>query len=159
MSLLSIFVLFLSSSLFQDEIPLKPDNEYELKLNFELRNRPPVAQPTVDYVETQEEHERKNKSGTLPFLKLKLTFIELSEDEVRVRVTDNLGRNIYNKKAVLDEPIDFDLGFTDDLKDHVGAYEFDIFLLSSKRKETSRIHLLVNEDGGFMVNSKQRGKL
>jgi hypothetical protein len=144
--------------LYQEDVPLKPFDEFELKLNFSFKKRPQVDKYTMNFEESKQEFERRNTSGDLPFLTIDLKFLKLSDEEVRVRVVNSESKLIYTKKANLDNHVEFDLGFTDDLKDHVSAHEFNIYLLTGKRKETSRIHLFVTEDGTFLVNNEKRGK-
>ena len=50
------------------------------------------------------------------------------------------------------------MGFTDDVKAHVSPYEISIIFASKEKKEISRIHLLIQEDGTFLVNGEKRGK-
>ncbi|MGE0772099.1 MAG: hypothetical protein AB7K37_10340 [Cyclobacteriaceae bacterium] len=143
---------------FQDEIQIKPSNEFALKLDFIFRKRPQVDKYTMNFEESKEDFERRNQAGELPFVKLNLKMLKLNDEEVRIRVVNQSGKLVYTKKVDLDSEIEFDLGFTDDLKDHVGDYEFNILLLNQKKKPVSRIHLFVTEDGTFLVNDEKRGK-
>ncbi len=149
---MQLIVYFLLSFLVQDSIPFKPDSEFEFTLNYEFRNKPGIDRFEVDWSNTQ-----KYSGGTLPFATVTIKLLTLSEDEERAKVITNLGNRIYSRKADLDTEIVVDMGFTDDLKDHVGAYLYDIVFFS-KRNDVSRINLYVDEEGTFFINGNKRGK-
>lgn len=147
-----LMIYFILPWFFQESVPFKPSEEYEFTLSYEFRNKPGIDRFEVDWSNTQ-----KYSEGTLPYAKLKIKLLKLSEEEERAKIVTNLGHRIYSRKASIDTPIEVELGFTDDLKDHVSAFEYDIIFFS-KRKDVSRINLYVEEDGSFLVNGEKRGK-
>ena len=155
-------VFFCLTSLFnllQVEVPNKPWNEFELQIDYQFKMRPASSANTIDFVETQEEHDKKQYGiGLRPYLVLNLKLIKLSDQEVKVRAVNNLDRVIINKKVKAEEILKIDMGFTDDVKAHVSPYEISIVFASKEKKEISRIHLLIQEDGTFLVNGEKRGK-
>jgi len=145
-------IYFLLPFLLQESVPFKPTEEYEFTLNYEFRNKPGIDRFEVDWSNMQ-----KYSEGTLPYAKIKIKLLKLSEEEERVKIINNLGHRIYSRKASLDTDIEVELGFTDDLKDHISVFEYDIIFFS-KRNDVSRINLYVEEDGSFLVNGEKRGK-
>ena len=147
--LILLFVLLVGD---QDEVPFKPNEEFDLKLDFEFKSR--TADHSVAYSETS-----KRQSGPLPYLNVNLKVLKLGAEEVRVRVTRNKGDNILSKKAEADMLIKLDLGFTDDIKDQVTANEYTIFFLSREKTPLSKIEILFQKDGTYLVNGEKRGKV
>lgn len=153
------FTLVLLPFLFQKEVPYKPFSEFQIEVEYKFRQRPLVDKSaSIEFEETRKEHDRRQSLALLPYLVINLKVLKLSGEEVRIRGVDNMGDVRLTKKAELDRFYKLDLGFTDDVKDRVTAHEYTINFLSSERKEQSRIHLFVGEDGTFLVNGEKRGK-
>ncbi len=149
------FFLFINF-MWQETVPLKPSNEFELKINYKFEERPPVDGTKVVYDAGNEQ--RKKGTGPLPYLRLELTLLKLSLEEIKVRVINSDDKVVFNHKATEGNVIKLDIGFIDDVKDRLTPYEFTAFLYSDSKKTTSRIHLVIMEDGTFMVNDEKRGK-
>jgi hypothetical protein len=144
--------------LFLQDAPLKPKEEFDLKLQYEFKQRDQVNTNSVKFDETVAEAERRTSTALLPYVGINLKLLKLAAEEVRVKITDNAGKNIINKKIKQDDVISFNMGFTDDMKDRVTAHEYTVRFLDDDRKELSRILISVMEDGSFFVNSEKRGK-
>jgi hypothetical protein len=156
-----IFTIWVYLVAFQSApIPLKAADEYKVELKYDFKNRPATDNAFIDLTETVAEKERRTTGNTtpLPYLIVHLTFQKLSDKEVRVRCTDNNLKNRFSKKAEVGKVYTLDLGFTEDMKDRVTAYEFTFYLMDGDKKETSQIYLRVDEDGTFLVNDVRRGK-
>jgi len=165
-----VILLFFFAFLFdhpQDEIPFKAADEFEFKLNLEFRPKPTLEEePGIgnilykmksDNASIIEANKQTYDPTTLPYASMVITPTKLSSDEERIRVVDNLGNRLYNRKASLDESVEFEMGFTDDLKDHISPYQFEV-ILYSKRKEISRILLYFDNDGNLIINEEIRGR-
>jgi hypothetical protein len=140
-------------------VPFKPSEQFKIELDFTFKQRPPVESTQVNFNETREEQERRqHPGGPLPYLVLNLKLLKLQVGEVRLRAVTNKGDILFSKKASLESVYHLDLGYTSDMKDRVSPHEFTIYLLSDKKKELSRIHLFVQEDGTWLVNDEKRGK-
>jgi hypothetical protein len=50
------------------------------------------------------------------------------------------------------------MGYTDDMKDRVTAYEYTVHFMDNDRNEISCILISVSADGSFLVNNEKRGK-
>jgi len=149
-------LLFLTFTM-QEAVPFKPANEYEVIIDYKFQDRPVIDQTKVVY-DVSDDKNRKTSSGPLPYLKLQLKLLKLSSEEVKVRVVNSSGNLMFNKKVTEGTIIKLDIGFIDDVKDRVTPYEFTVLLYSDSKNAISRIHLVIMEDGTFMVNDEKKGK-
>ena len=78
---------------------------------------------------------------------------------MKLRVVDNLNNKVLSKKVYDGLEFEINIGFTDDVKDRVTANEYTIFIQNEKREHQSKIVILVDEDGMFLINDEVRGKL
>ena len=150
MKLIALLFIWLSSH--HGEVPFKPNEEFDLKLNFEFKTR--TSDNNVAYSNAV-----KKPSGPLPYLNIDLKVLKLGAEEVRVRVTRNKGESVLTKKAAADMLIRLDLGFTDDIKDQITANEYVILFLSKEKTPLSKIEILFQKDGTYLVNGEKRGKV
>jgi len=157
--IMAITILSFLCALFfvQDQIQFKPKDEFEVKLNYSLKQRPAVSEHNTYRFTT--ESASQNAQGVLPYLILNLKILKASTEEVKLKVSSNRNDNVMSRK--LKEGVEFsiEIGFTDDVKDRVTAHEYTVNLLNDKRKEQSKIVIFVNEDGTFLINGEVRGKL
>ena len=145
--------------LLQTQPPFKADAEYKIEMEYSIKPRPVISGSNINLEETEGERRRRSAGGDpLPYLVIYFSFLELSDQEVKFRCTDDLGKTRLSKKAELNKKYKLEIGFTDDVKDRVTPHEFTILLVSDDRKETSRIILSIDEDGIFLVNGMKRGK-
>ncbi len=152
-------VLSALTLLLQQQVPYKASEEFKIELEYKFKPRPMTENSYIDLTETQREKERRTSGGNpLPYLILHISFQKLSDKEIKFRCIDNNKKNKLSKKAELDRAYTLDLGFTDDMKDRVTPHEFTITFVSADKEETSRIVLLVEQDGTFLVNGMRRGK-
>jgi hypothetical protein len=152
-----ILVLLLAFSMVQ-EIPVKPKDEFEIKLDYQFKNRPSPDANSVHLDETRKEHDRRVSTAPLPYLTLNVKMLKLSQDEVKMRVTNNLTPRVALRKVEEGTIVPLQIGFTDDVKDRVTAHQYTLTLLSPKKAESSKIEILIEEDGTFLVNGEKRGK-
>ena len=145
--------------LAQVTVPYKPNEEFEVKFNFEFKERPRENANKVMLDATQKEFDRSRGSGPLPYLFLNFRVLVQDEGEARVRVFENGKRSIQAKKFDTNTVLKLDLGFTDDIKDRIGPYEYEIVLLSDDKDAISRVVIFFEEDGTYLVNGEVRGKI
>jgi hypothetical protein len=150
--------LLLISFFAMQELPLKPKEEFDVKLDYQFRNRPAQDINSVHYDETRKEHERRVSTAPLPYLTLNVRILKLSGEETKVKVTNNLTTRAFSRKVEEGTVFPLVVGFTDDVKDRVSAHNYVITFLSPKKTETSKIEILIEEDGTFLVNGEKRGK-
>lgn len=148
---------FLLLMFFFQDLPYKPKEEFEIKLDYKFKQRPSPERSVVNLNETRAEHERRTSSDLLPYLVLQVKMLKLN-DEARIRVTNNLDSKSFSKKIEEGIVIPLDLGFTADVKDRITAHEYVITFLSPQKSEVSRILINVDQDGSFFVNGEKRGR-
>ena len=156
-AMMKIFVLLVILFTAQ-EVPLKPQKEFEVKLDYQFKQRPTADKNTVRLGETLKEYERRSSVGVLPYLMLNIRLIELQEDKMRMRVTTNTADRAISKKVSEGQVVNLDLGFTDDMVDRVTAHEYTITFYNSSKQAVDRILIAVDKDGAFFVNGETRGK-
>lgn len=144
----------------EPELPLKPVEEFKIELEYKFKPRPSSANTYIDLTETVSEREQRAGGGgsPLPYLIIHISFQTLSDKEVRIQCSDNNMKNRMARKIELNKPYKLDMGYTDDMKDRVTAYEFTFVLMDNDKKDTSKIVVKVEEDGTFLVNGIKRGK-
>lgn len=156
---MNVLLFVLASFLPQDSVPFKPTEEFELKLNFQFKDRARADPNKVELDQTRREYERSHSGGQLPYLFLDFRVIRKQPDEVRIRVLENNNKLVHNKKIDVNTVLKLELGFTDDIKDHVGAYEYTIFLLNEDKQPVRRVVIYFKQDGTYLVNGQMRGKI
>jgi hypothetical protein len=154
MNWLAVFLI----GIFLQDIPYKPNVEYDIQLDYQFKTRPPVDHAKFAYGDSDEEVNRRKASTILPYLILNVKLVKLSDSETRVRIFDNFDKVVLSKKISEGISIPIDVGFTDDAKDRVTAHQYVMAFLSPDKKEVSRIVIHIQEDGTFMVNGEKRGK-
>lgn len=155
---MKVSVLLLIVFAFIQDVPFKPKEEFEIKLDYQFKNRPAANVNEVHLDETRRDRERRSSTALLPFLILNIRMIKLAEDEVKVRITNNLNTRLVNRKISPTVILPLEVGFTDDVKDRVAAHHYVLTILTSKKVETSKIEIMIEEDGTFLVNGEKRGK-
>ncbi|MBT1696785.1 hypothetical protein KK083_07865 [Fulvivirgaceae bacterium PWU4] len=151
------FLSFILFMFFFQDLPFKPKEEFEIKLDYKFKQRPSPERSVVNLSETRAEHDRRTSNDMLPYLVLQVKMLKLN-DESRIRVTNNLDSKPFNKKIEEGIVVPLDLGFTADVKDRVTAHEYVITFLSPQKSEVSRILINVDKDGSFFVNGEKRGR-
>jgi hypothetical protein len=156
---MNIFFTLITLVFLQDSIPLKPMDEFEVKLNFEFKERLRVDANRIELDLTPGEYERRKSTGPLPYLFCNVRVIKPADAEVRVRVVENGRKMVLNKKWDPSTVLKLELGFTDDIKDRISAYEYTVIYLDSKKEPVSKVVIFFQEDGTYLVNGQVRGKL
>jgi hypothetical protein len=152
-----VWLLF-SLFLIQEQVPFKPKDQFEIGLDFKFKQRPPHDSNIVRLSETAADRE-KNSTSLLPYIYLNVKVLKLREEEVRLRVENNKGENLWSRKAEEGMSTKLDLGFTDDIKDRVASHEYIVYFLTKEKKRLSRIVIFFDKDGTYLVNEERRGKL
>lgn len=150
-----MFIFLLFSLLFQDQVPVKPNREFEIATKYELRKKPVSDSPKIVF--EQKENHRQSGTDMLPYLIINLKVKKWAADVEQVRVVDGSGRQYLKKKQTEDGLYTWDMGYVDDMKDNVTSGKFIVQFLSGK-KPAEQIILKVEEDGTFLVNGEKRGK-
>jgi hypothetical protein len=151
-------VIGLAALFLCQDLPFKPNEEFEIKLNYQFKQRPVRDQNSIHLSESQRDYDRRTSSDLLPYLILNVKMLKLSEEEVKLKIINNLDQRTISKKIETGTIVPIDLGFTADVKDRVNPHEYLLTFLSPKKQELSKIIIHVDEDGSFLVNGEKRGK-
>jgi len=157
---MNVLLFVLASVVYQDTIPFKPSEEFEIKLDFKFKDRPRADPNKVELDQSRKEFERSHSSGgQLPYLYLDFRVLKQQPREVRLRVLQNNNKVVHNKKVDINQVVKLELGFTDDIKDHVGPYEYVILLVDDDKNPISKVVIYFKTDGTYLVNGQMRGKI
>jgi len=145
-------LLLLLAGLAQQEIPYKASDEFEVTLDYQFKTFKENDPQTVDFIV------KRPAPGPQLYLVAFVKLKKINTNEARVRISNNLTTSSVNKKAEQDMTLKIDFGFIENVKDQTAAHEYSIILISSDRKEISKIDLFIDKDGTFLVNGQKRGK-
>ena len=134
------------------EIPFRAKDDFQVELKYDLKQRPAREGQHISF------EANKDKAGTLPYLVVHVKILNHKTDEIRFKCENNLGQSLFNRKADKSLAYQIDMGYIDDLKDHVSPYSYTVYAVSDKKDMLNKIELLVMEDGTFLVNGEKRGK-
>lgn len=148
-----LWVISLAFIFFQD-VPYKPKEEFELKLDLQFKPRPKAEGTKIEL-------EQRSNSGGMPapYLFLNLKVLKPVPEEVRVKVIQNLDATLLTRKLDPGLVVRLDLGFVDDIKDRATPHHFFVNFLSKEKTILSRIEIFFEKDGTYLVNGEKRGKL
>ena len=138
----------------QSSIPFKESKYYELKLDYDFKNK--SGAPTSEVYTSRPV---SKNTTVLPFLEVIIDLLEVQGEEYRVKVINNFNETITNQKIDLSKPIKIRMGFTEDMKDRTEAHQYIILFQNKSREVLRKIELEVMEDGTFLVNKEVHGKL
>ena len=150
-----VWICILSAFLLQDPIPYKANDEFELKLDLQFKKRPPPDLNKVDL----EKRTLPTSGMNGPYLYIDLKVIKPIAEEYRVKVIKNERDLLLSKKFDPSTVIKLDLGFTDDIKDHISPHHYMITFFSKDKDPLSRIEIFFEKDGTYIVNGEKRGKI
>lgn len=142
------------------EPPFKSKEDFEIKFDLSFKQRNHSADTrTVHLSETRAEQEKRTSSTPLPYLKLMVMILNVQPEEIKLKVVKDDKSAILTKKTEVGMEFKLELGYTDDIKDHVSGYKHEIQFLSSDKKVLSRILIEFDQDGNYFVNGEKRGKV
>lgn len=151
------YLVFIIAFVFLQEVPFKPKEEFEIKLDYNFKPRPTADHNTVNLTDPQKAFQKAN-TGVLPYLALEIKLLSMREEKMRMRISTNRGDRPVLKKVGVNSLIELDLGFTDDMIDRVTSHEYTLTFFDADKTSVDRIVISIGEDGSFLVNNEKRGK-
>lgn len=152
MRLLILLLLgFTSQIVAAQEIPYRPEANYELKLKYDFKSKNTTDKDVISFVE-------KADASMLPHLTIYISILNRNSGEGRIKIVDNKSNLRHNKK-LSEDPVRLVMGYTDDMKNSETASKFIITISTKKRDAIDQIVLEVKKDGTFLVNEIVNGKL
>ena len=143
------FNLLILTTLKAQEVPFKLKEEYETKIEVVFKAREARSPNSVNL-----EGEQFSK-GLISFLYIHFKIL-VSNGEEKIRIIH--GRKDKIRKITIKEDIDLEMGFIEDLKSKESPGMVTLILLTAKKEPVSKVILLIEEDGTFLVNGVKRGK-
>jgi hypothetical protein len=143
------FNLIFLITLKAQEVPFKLKEEYETKIEVVFKAREVRSPNSVNL-----EGEQFSK-GLISFLYIHFKIL-VSNGEKRIRIIH--GRKDKIRKIEVNENIDLEMGFIEDLKSKESSGMVTLILLTEKKEPVSKVILSIEEDGTFLVNGVKRGK-
>lgn len=150
-----VWICILSAFLWQDAVPYKGNDEFELKLDLQFKKRPPPDLNKVDL----EKRTLPASGMNAPYLYIDLRVLKPVPEEYRVKVVKNERDLLLSKKFDPSTVIKLDMGFTDDIKDYISPHHYMITFFSKDKSPLSRIEIFFEKDGTYIVNGEKRGKI
>ena len=150
-----VWICILSVFLWQDAVPYKGNDEFELKLDLQFKKRPPPDLNKVDL----EKRTLPASGMNAPYLYIDLRVLKPVPEEYRVKVVKNERDVLLSKKFDPSTVIKLDMGFTDDIKDYISPHHYMITFFSKDKSPRSRIEIFFEKDGTYIVNGEKRGKI
>jgi hypothetical protein len=149
------WICIISAFAFQDPVPYKAKEEFQLKLDMQFKKRPGPDMNKVD----MEKRTLPTAGMNAPYLYIDLQVLKPVAEEFRVRVVKNDREILMSRKFDPSAIIRLDLGFIDDIKDQVNPNQYMITFLSKDKDPLSRIEIFFDKDGTYIVNGEKRGKI
>ena len=151
----ALALLLFALVVLQEDVPYKSNDEFEMKIDLQFKQRPAQDQNTVEL----DRRTLPNSGMKAPYIYLNLMVTKPDARETRVKVTNNKGQVLLSRKFDPSILIKLDLGFTDDLKDRVSAHHFVITFMTKDKVSTSKVEVFFEEDGTYLVNGEKRGRV
>jgi hypothetical protein len=150
-----LWLAIFSFALIQDETPLKANDEFELKIDLQFKQRPKTDLNTVEL----DKRTLPTSGMNAPYLYINLRILKPVAEEVRVKVVDNWNETLLSRKFDPSVLIKLNLGFTDDIKDRAAAHQYTVTFLNKEKAPLSKVEIFFEEDGTYIVNGQKRGKI
>ena len=145
--------------ILQEDVPYKANDDFEIKFDLSFKQRAQADHKSVHLSETRKEYERRTSTAMLPFLNLYVKVLKAQPDEVKLRVTRDDDVVVVTKKVSEGMEFRLVLGFTDDIKDQIQGYKYELYFLNSDKKPARRILIEFDKTGNYFVNGEKRGKI
>lgn len=154
------FALIILLLVTQDPLPYKPSEEFEVKLDFELKAKPGPDHQKVNLDPTVSEYNRIKAQGPapLPYVTVNIHLQKLPANERRVKVYTNGGKLVLSKKVTEGQVLPLELGFTDDMKDRVSPHEYTAIFYNAEKDAVNRVVIFIDKTGDYLVNNEKRGR-
>jgi len=153
--LISLLLLWQTSS-----VPYRAKEDYIVEVRPNFRTRPNTDKGTINWEahNPQGRDDRAKTGALLPYLVVNVKMLNLKAEELRIKCEDNRGISVFNRKIGKTSTYEIDMGYIDDIKDHITANAYTVYAITDKRAVLNRIELLIADDGTFLVNGEKRGK-
>jgi hypothetical protein len=156
--MLFVTVLYLLT-IFQDEVPFKPDDEFAIKFAFTFNKRGETNKNDLVLSQVASSTYDRPDNSPLPYMEATLEILSKSEREVKFKVIRDNDLQVAKKKITEGMKVSVFSGFVDDIKDQIAGYSHIIYFLDKDGNSLSKIVIEFDKEGFYSVNGKKRGKL
>jgi hypothetical protein len=152
--LMSLFLVIAQEILF------KPKEEFDIKFEMSFKHRDPFeGKSTIHISETRAEQQKRTSSDPLPYLVLNIKLLKRNPAEAKVKVIRDGQTNIMTRKVEQDMQFKLNVGFTDDIKDHIKGYKHEVQFFSADKKLIHVILIEFDREGNYFINNEKRGRI
>lgn len=137
----------------QQIIPFRDEASYKFVLDYNFEAKPPPPKNLISW------SENARSSGLLPYVKIKIQMLNVRKDDHRVKVVNNKGHAVYNKRTKGPMEINFDLGFTEDIIHRLVPHLFYVHFSDKDKNIHSQVVIEVTETGKLLLNEQVYGQL
>jgi hypothetical protein len=154
-----IAYLFLIVCLFQDDVPYRAEEEFNIKFEFGFRKRgDPKADDLVLSQVATSSYDR-NDSSPLPHLKTTLEVLRKDSLEVKLKIVRDNSVTVTKRKIEPGAKVPVFSAFVDDIKDQIQGYQHTVYFLDKEGTKLNKIVIEFDGDGFYFVNGKKKGKI
>jgi len=153
---MKVFFFFLLFVGFQEDVPYKPDDEFQVNIDVTFKNKESKYGLST-YNQNGERLDRVSENP-FPFLTVSVSQFKVQNDEVKVLSSDSKDKVLSKKNASADLVLHFDMGFVDELKKGSPNNHVVVYFLSEEKKKLRKITFSVTPTGVFEVNGKWHGQ-
>lgn len=151
--------LFLFVFLFQDDVPYRAEEDFNVQFEFAFRKRgDPNAEDLVLSQVATSSYDR-NDPSPLPHLKVTLQVLRKDSLEVKFRIVQDNSINFAKRKIELGTKVTVFSAFVDDIKDKIEGYQHTVYFLDKGGTKLNKIVIDFDEDGFYFINGKKKGKI
>lgn len=151
--------LFLFVFLFQDDVPYRAEEDFNVQFEFAFRKRgDPNAEDLVLSQVATSSYDR-NDPSPLPHLKVTLEVLRKDSLEVKFRIVQDNSINFAKRKIELGTKVTVFSAFVDDIKDKIEGYQHTVYFLDKGGTKLNKIVIDFDEDGFYFINGKKKGKI
>ncbi len=152
--LIIVLLVFFSANIYSQDVPFLPLADFEFELDYDFKSKPPPDKNKVTFTE-----KTPYSADLLPYVKVNFSFTNLPEEAFRVRVVNLRGGIVKSKKVKNLDILEFDMGFSDDIKDRVEPHAYYIYIENKTKDYLSKVKIFVDESGDFYLNDEPFGKI
>jgi len=111
---MKLFFTLLSFFFFQNQIPFKPSDEFQVNIDLKFKVKQSNYGPST--FSANGERLDKTSTATFPFLMVDVSQLKIQNDEARIVAINSQGKTLLKKKTSPLPMLHFEMGFVDDLK-------------------------------------------
>ena len=133
----------------------RSEEDYELKIDYQFRQR---AAPEKDEVNYLQVIPYASDKSLLPFLSVWVTIKNIKEEEFRMKLIESGGKMVRSVK-ISDKPLEIEFGFKEDFMEDIAPRKYILLVQDKKKNDLNKIVIEVDKEGNFIVNGIINGKI